>query len=137
MTRRLARGRRGVALVMTLVVLLVVESAALLLAAADARERTLQRDAARRLRLKVLADSAADATLARLALDPGASGLAPTSLDGGEIESRIEPGGECCRIVEARARLGGADRRLRLLVAVAGETPRVVAWEVVPPGPAI
>ena len=67
MTRRLARGRRGVALVMTMVVLLVVESAALLLAAADARERTLQRDAARRLRLKVLADSAADATLARLA----------------------------------------------------------------------
>lgn len=132
------RRARGFALLVVLVVLLLVESAALLITAAEARAATLERDAVRRLRLLALADSAADATLARLALDPAAAGLAPTPLGGGTIESVVEPAGECCRVVEARARLAGIERRVRLEVRLAAfGPPRVVAWRPLPPGPAI
>lgn len=132
-----ARRRDGFALVVVLVVLVVVESAALLLAVAHTRATALHLDTVRRLRLLALADSAADATLARLALDPDATGLEPTDFGGGTISSSVEWVDEDQRRITVQARLGDGERRVELVVDVAGGTPRVVAWRPLGAAPAV
>lgn len=132
-----ARRRDGFALVVVLVVLVVVESAALLLAVANTRATALHLDTVRRLRLLALADSAADATLARLAVDPDAAGLEPTDFGGGTIASSVEWVDEHQRRITVEARLGDGERRVELVVDVAGGSPRVVAWKPLGVAPAI
>jgi Tfp pilus assembly protein PilX len=129
MTRR-ARdraGERGAALLLALVLLVLVETAALLMAvalAADAREARRQ---AARARLDRLVESAAEATLARLA-EGDASGLEPTALGGGTLTSEVERlAPERFRIV-ARARRAGAERTLDVEALFTPAGVRILAW---------
>jgi hypothetical protein len=136
--RRPARraSERGVALLLTLFLLLLVEGALLLFAGILVAERRAQLDSARRLRLDVLVDSAADATLARLAQgDDG--GLPPIALAGGEISSHVEPIGASRYRIEARSQLGGMGRVVELEAERSpGGAVRVVRWRPLGVGPA-
>lgn len=128
-------GERGMALMLALVLLVVVESALLLLSFALVAQFRGQREEARRFRLDVLADSAADAALAQLAAgDPG--GLPPAPLGGGEIESRVELVGGNRYLVQARARYAGAERRLVLEVIRLPHGLWIESWKPQPIGPA-
>jgi Tfp pilus assembly protein PilX len=125
------RGERGAALLLALVLLVLVESAALLLAIALAAEARGARAEADRSRLDRLAESAVEATLARLA-EGDASGLEPTELGGGTLTSEVESFGAGRYTIRARARRAGAARTIEVeLVRLAGET-RILRWQ---PGP--
>lgn len=125
--RRVRAGERGAALLLALVLLVLVETAALLIAvaaAADAREARRQ---AARTRLDRLVESAAEATLARLA-EGDESGLEPTALGGGTLTSAVERLAPGRFRILARARREGA---ARTLVVEALYTPggvRILAW---------
>ena len=129
------RKRGGYALLMLLVALVVVESAALLIAYAHARAVHLQIDSVRRLRLLALADSAAEVTLARLARDSAEPGLEPTDFGGGTIASAVERVDEWHLRIETRAQLGNLERRVELLVELTAGGPLVVAWHPLAQGP--
>ncbi len=126
---------RGVALLLALFLLLLVEGALLLFAGILVAERRAQLDAARRLRLDVLVDSAADATLARLARGE-VGGLTPTLFAGGEISSRVIPLGGSRYRIEARSELAGMERVVELEAERWPGTVRVVRWRPLGVGPA-
>lgn len=130
------RRERGAALLLALFLLLLVEAALLLFAGILAAERRAQLDAARRLRLDVLADSAADATLARLATGD-AAGIPSLELGGGELSSEVEPLGELRYRIVARATLAGSARTVELEAErLPGGFVRVLAWRPLGFGPA-
>lgn len=134
MVRR-AAGERGAALLLALFALLLVEAALLLFAGILAAERRAELDAARRLRLDALADSAADAALARLAAgDP--SGEPARPFGGGQIAARVVPLGEGLYRIEARAALAGLERRLELTAQRTPWEVRVLTWRSLGVGPA-
>ncbi|MCB9377532.1 MAG: hypothetical protein H6511_02045 [Holophagales bacterium] len=122
------RGQRGAALLLVLFLMLLVEGALLLFAGILAGERRAQVDSARRLRLDVLADGAADATLARLAAGD-ARGVVALELGGGELSSEVEPLGRRLYRIVARAELAGSARTVELVVerSPAGAV-RVLSW---------
>jgi len=127
---------RGAALLLALFLLLLVEGALLLFAGILAAERRAQLDGARRLRLDVLADSAADATLARLATGD-ATGIPSLDLGGGRLASEIQRVGERRYRIVARAALAGSERSVELQVeTLSGGYVRVLSWRPLGFGPA-
>lgn len=128
---RLRPGERGAALLLALVLLVLVETAALLIGVAISVDARAARAAAARIRLDRLADSAVEATLARLA-EGDESGLEPTALGGGTLSSEVEAHGAGRYVIRARARRAGAERTIEVeLVRTAG-TVRILRWQ---PGP--
>ena len=77
--------------------------------------------------LIALTDAALAETLARLAADPAAPGLAPRSLGQGRISSTVERRGDGVR-VRARAESAGWQALLEAEVALAAGPPRVTSW---------
>lgn len=129
------RGERGAALLLALVLLVLVETAALLIGVAIAAEARAARAGAARTRLDRLAESAVEATLARLA-EGDEAGLEPIELGGGTLSSEVENLGEGRYRIRARARRAGAERTIAVeLVRLLGET-RILRWQPGPLGPA-
>ena len=126
-------GERGAALLLALVLLVLVETAGLLLAVALAVEARGERAEAARARLDRLAESAVEATLARLA-EGDASGLEPTELGGGRLSSEVESLGAGRYVIRARARRAGAERRLEVEVLREVAGTRILRWR---PGPIV
>lgn len=129
MTRGAGRRReRGAALLLVLFLLLLVEGALLLFAGILVAERRAQLESARRLRLDVLVDGAADATLARLAAGDF-DGVDSLELGGGELSSEVEPLGERLYRIVAHAELAGSARTVELIVErLPGGTVRILSW---------
>jgi hypothetical protein len=126
------RGERGVALLVLLVMLVVVETAYLLLAMALAVEARAARGESLRRRLDVLADSALEAAVAGIAAErPG--DLPATALGGGEISAEVEEIEAGRFRVVARGVRGGLERAIAAEVRRDpwGRT-RVVAWRPLP-----
>lgn len=120
-------GERGAALLLALVLLVLVETAAFLVAITLSAEARGARTEAARSRLDRLAESAVEATLARLA-EGDASGLEPTELGGGTLTSEVDSLGEGRYTIRATARRAGAERTIDVeLVRLAGET-RILRW---------
>ncbi len=128
-------GERGAALLLALVLLVLVETASLLIAVALAVEERGERAEAARARLDRLAESAVEATLARLA-EGDASGLEPTELGGGRLSSEVESLGAGRYVIRARARREGAERRLEVEVLRDVAGTRILRWRPGPIGPA-
>lgn len=126
-----ARGERGAALLLALLLLVVVETAALLIGVGLSVDLRAERARAARARIDRLAESAAEATLARLAAGD-ASGLEPTALGGATLSSDVQDLGAGRFTILARARRSGAERTLEVeLVRTAGAV-RILRWR---PGP--
>lgn len=120
-------GERGAALLLALVLLVLVESAAFLVAMTLSIEAREARAEAARTRLDRLAESAVEATLARLA-EGDASGLEPTELGGGTLTSEVDDLGAGRYTIRARARRAGAERSIEVeLVRFPGGI-RILRW---------
>jgi len=129
------RRERGVALLIVLVALVIVETAGALLAAGLAHESRLHQQEVQRARLDLLLDSAVASTLAHLAQAPGYGGLAAQAFADGEIESQVEPrdGGGLRALV--RARLAGSEHAAELELVLSAAGPRIVSWHSLGIGP--
>jgi hypothetical protein len=124
-------GQRGEALLLAIFALLLLGlSLALLGVTMRVRLEERQREA-RTTHLDLLLDGAMAETLARLALDPRFSGVAPRrdGDDGGEGWTEVERLGLEHARVEAGARLGGRSVSVHAVVRVMPGPPRVVRWE--------
>jgi hypothetical protein len=124
-----------VALLVLLVMLVVVETAVLLVAMALAVEARSARGELLRRRLDVLADSALEAALAGIATDRVAD-LPATPLGGGSISARVEELEEGRFRVVARAERAGLVREIAAEVERGPWRTRVVAWRPLPFRPA-
>jgi hypothetical protein len=125
---------RGVALLVLLVMLVVVETAVLLVALALAVEARTARADGLRLRLDALADSALEATLARFAGED-LTGLAPEAFGGGTISSAVAEIEEGRLRVVARAERSGVRREIAAEVVRGPWGWQVVAWRPLPLAP--
>lgn len=123
---KLGTKRRGVALVIAILVSAIVGLAAMTLHASLERRFAAVAAEERRTTLTALADGGLAATLAGLAGDPAFAGVAERPLGGGRVSSRVtrREGGVA---VDVTARFAGWSGGIDAVVA-ASPAPRVVSW---------
>ena len=129
-----ARRARGNALLLALVVLLLVESALVLLAMALRLRQEEELREARDVRLLALSDAAMARTLACLAASSGCAGFAEEDFGPGRIASQVAGAGGTQRTIRARARWGGFELAVEAEVELTAFGPVVVRWRRAAPG---
>jgi hypothetical protein len=120
---------RGEALLFALFALLLLTLSLALLAVTMRQRLEEQQREIRRVRLDQLLDGVMAETLARLAIDPGFSGVPSRPEEGGEGWSEVERVGPYEARVEAGATLGARQASARARVHLVPGPPRILRWE--------
>ncbi len=126
---RVVRHEFGHALVVALVVLLLVGSAATAIAVTLQLETRTSAQEARRIRLVALNDAAMAEALAELARSGSFQGSPEHRLDKGTISSSVRTLGLDRYEITATANLAGWSQVAVAEVDTSGSTPRVLTWQ--------
>ena len=127
--------KTGHALLVALIVLLLIASAATTIAMHFGFRARLVSQESRRVHLVALADAAIAESLARLDQNSSYGGLVERDFGGGTIASTVTklPGNR--RDILATASYRGWERRVQVRVHMPTGGPRVEAWTSLPPTP--
>lgn len=127
MVRR-GRGESGVAMLLTLVVLLLLGIALALIAGSLAHRLKLAQNDAETVILSALTDASIAEGLADLARNANSPGIPQHKFGAGSIESRITPLGSSSYTLIASALYGDRRRNVEAIVQRTPEEIRVVRW---------
>lgn len=127
--RRQTRRESGQVLIVALVTALLVGVAASLVAASLALEARHAIAEGKRVRLTAIADAAVAEALAHLSVDQGFPGEPEGELGGGSYESSIHNLGPGLLEIRVVARVGGRQRRVRVVARLRHGGPRVELWQ--------
>lgn len=126
--------RKGHVLLAALVVLMLVASAAALLASHFSLKVRLVSEESRRIHLVALSDAAMAEALAELAAESSFRGHGERQFGDGRIASRVRSLPHDQAEITATATYRGWTRRSRALVALQPNGPVVLTWSVLTPG---
>ena len=126
--------RKGHALLAAMVVLMLVASAAALLASHLGLKARLVSQETRRIHLVALSDAAMAEALAELAAKSSFRGHDEREFGDGVIASRVRSLPDDQAQITAVATYRGWTRRTRALVALRSTGPEVLTWSILPPG---
>ena len=122
--------RSGHVLMVAMIVILIVASAAALIWTHYSLQTRLFLQQSRQIRLIALNDAAVAETLAHLAENDGYRGQPVHDFGAGEISSEVRSLGDNRREIVAVSKYRGWNRRTRLEVILVAGGPRVDAWSV-------
>lgn len=123
----------GHALLVTMILLLLVASAASMVATHFGFRARLAAQESRRIHLVALTDAAIAESLANLSESSGYSGVPEREFGGGSMASEITSLGDNRRLILATASYRGWDRRVQMRVELQTGGPAVEAWSSLPP----
>ncbi|MEJ2085388.1 MAG: hypothetical protein P8Y44_06885 [Acidobacteriota bacterium] len=123
-------GRSGHALLVAMIVVLIVASAAALIFSHYTLQTRISLQQSRQVRLIALNDAALAEALAHLAENEGFRGKGPHEFAGGEISSVVRSLGDGRRQIEATSAYLGWTRHTRLEITMVAGGPRVDSWAI-------
>jgi Tfp pilus assembly protein PilX len=124
----------GHALLVALIILLLVASAATTVALHFGFRARLASQESRRIHLVAMSDAAVAGSLARLHQSSGYSGLPEQDFDGGRISSTISSHSGNRRQILAVAHYRGWERKVKVRVRIVTGGLELESWGTLPPG---